>query len=680
MPDFRARPQQVEMSQFISDTMKRPPQQRMAVVEAPTGVGKTLAYLAGSIHIALANKKMLVISTATVNLQQQLMQKDLPQFAKTLDEPLKFVQAKGRRRYLCPSKLMSVVDSVDQQELSFDVDSKYLQQKRRQQAKTILEQWDTQVWDGDRDSRKDTIVPDLWHQISTDSEGCAGKSCSQFMRCPYYMVKREMATANVVVANHDLVLSDADLGGGLVLPNPEEVLFVFDEAHNLPQKALDHAAKALNFVQIYQTTEIADSVLKKIPKALAHRQHDFGYMLMELRRDLPAVVTILQQMETLLQSDDLVNDVIAGKVSEPRIFWQSGLVQALLIPCQSLYQRANVIYKHYAVFGKWIKDAIETQQIPNKVAEVLLPQVGTVQNIFGYMIDFMGLFLDEDKPDHPPNVRWLSYETFAKQDTLVINAGPMTAAYFLEKSLWNRAYGVVMTSATLRGMGLFHRFRLDSGLYRFDESHFLAVKSPFDYAKQASLFLPEMKALPNENFALWQQEVGQQLIKIINKDEATLVLFTSKQVMDTVYQNLPQDLASLVLLQGNTLSPKNMIVEHTQRIAAGKGSIIFGMDRFAEGVDLPGDLCSHVIVTKLPFPVFTRPIEQAKQEWILRSGGQPFIALSLPAVSIRLIQACGRLLRKETDSGRISILDRRLLTKGYGKQLLEHLPDYRIVS
>jgi len=680
MPDFNARPQQVEMSQFIADCMKRPAQQRMAVVEAPTGVGKTLAYLAGAITAALANKKMLVISTATVNLQQQLMQKDLPLFAQSLEEPLKFVQAKGRRRYLCPSKLVSFVETEQQQELGFDVDSKFAHAQQRQQAAKILQQWDTQVWDGDRDSRKDTIVPELWHQISTDSEGCAGKSCSKFMRCPYYMVKREMATANVVVANHDLVLSDADLGGGLVLPNPEEVLFVFDEAHNLPQKALDHAAKALNFVQIYQTAEIADSILKKIPKLLAHRQHDFGYMLMELRRDLPAVVSILQQMETLLQSDELVKDVINGKVSEPRIFWQSDLVQALLVPCQSLYQRANIIYKHYAVFAKWVKDAIENQQIASKVAEVLLPQIGTVQNIFGYVIDFMGLFLDEDKPDRPPNVRWLSYETFAKQATLVINAGPMTAAYFLEKSLWNRAYGVVMTSATLRGMGLFQRFRLDSGLYRFNESHFLAVKSPFDYANQASLFLPEMKALPNDNFALWQQEVAQQLISVIDKEEASLVLFTSKQVMDTVYQSLPRQLTNIVLLQGDKLSAKNMIIEHKQRVAAGKGSIIFGMDRFAEGVDLPGSLCSHVVITKLPFPVFTRPIEQAKQEWILRSGGQPFVALSLPAVSIRLIQACGRLLRKETDSGRITILDRRLLTKAYGKQLLQHLPNYRVIS
>jgi ATP-dependent DNA helicase DinG len=457
-------------------------------------------------------------------------------------------------------------------------------------------------------------------------------------------------------------------------------LFVFDEAHNLPQKALDHAAKALNFVQLYQTTEIADNVLKKIPKLLSHRQHDFGYMLHELRRDLPMVVTVLQQMETLLQSDDLVLSVIKGEVSEPRIFWQSPLVQALVAPCQGLLQRANIIYKHYAVFAKWIKDAIEDQQIANKAAEAILPQVGTVQNVFGYVIDFMGLFLDEDKPERPPNVRWLSYERFAKQETLVINAGPMSAAYFLESTLWNRAYGVVMTSATLRGMGLFQRFRMDAGLYRFDASHFLAVKSPFDYANQASLFLPEMKALPNDNFPLWQQEVGQRLVELINPQEATLVLFTAKQVMDTVYRQLPKQLQDKVLLQGDVMSPKNMVIEHKRRIANGEGSIIFGMDRFAEGVDLPGDLCSHVIITKLPFPVFTRPIEQAKQEWILKSGGQPFVSLSLPAVSIRLIQACGRLLRKETDSGRISILDRRLLTKGYGKQLLAHLPDYRVIS
>ena len=679
MPDFKVRPQQLAMSQFIADSMQGSDHQRMAVVEAPTGVGKTLAYLAGTIDTALEQKKMLVISTATINLQQQLLQKDLPQFALATDKPLKFVQAKGRRRYLCPSKLDLLVNSTEQQDLSFDRESQYKQARRKVIADQLYQQWDTQQWDGDRDSRSDSINPELWHQISTDSEGCAGKSCSQYQLCPYYLVRREMLTANVIIANHDLVLSDADLGGGLVLPNPEEILFVFDEAHNLPRKALDHAAKALNFTQLYQTTETADSVLKKLVKALAFRQHDFGFMLMELRRDLPAVITLLQQMETLLKSDDLVKDLIAGKINEPRIYWQSPLVRSLITPSQGLLQRANIIYKHYAVFSKWIKDALETNQIPNKVAEVLLPQVGTVQNIFGYLIDFMALFLDEDKKDHPPNVRWLSLEKFAKSNTLVINSGPMTAAFFLEKSLWNRAYGVVLTSATLRGMGLFQRFRKDCGLERFDERYFLAVESPFNYQQQATLSLPMMKSLPNENVKDWQQEVVMQLSSIIDRKEATLVLFTSKTVMDSVYQQLSTELVTLVLLQGDKLSPKNMLVEHIKRIEQGKGSIIFGMDRFSEGVDLPGNLCSHVIITKLPFPVFTRPIEQAKQEWILRSGGQPFIALSLPAVSIRLIQACGRLLRNETDSGRITILDRRLLTKSYGKELLKYLPDYRII-
>jgi len=679
MDDFKARPQQIQMSQFIAERLTAGEHQRMAVVEAPTGVGKTLAYLAGAIDIALEQKKMLVISTATVNLQQQLLQKDLPQFAKATGKELKFVQAKGRRRYLCPSKLTSLV-SEQQQDLSFDVDNKYQQAKRQARAKVLFTEWDTGQWDGDRDSRSDSIEAPLWHDMSTDSEGCAGKSCSKFQRCPYYLVRKEMATAQIVVANHDLVLSDADLGGGLVLPNPEEVLFIFDEAHKLPQKALDHAAKALNFAQLYQTTETADSVLKKLIKALAYRQHDFGFMLMELRRDLPAVITLLQQMEIVLKSDDLVKEVIAAKVSEPRIYWQSPLVKAMIIPCQGLLQRANIIYKHYALFAKWIKDGIETQQVPNKVAEVLLPQIGTVQNIFGYLIDFMALFLDEDKADFPPNVRWLSYEKFAKSTSLVINSGPMTSAYFLEKSLWNRAYGVVLTSATIRGMGLFRRYRSDCGLKRFSEKHFLAVESPFNYQQQATLSLPEMKTLPNEHFTDWQHEVAAQLVTIIDKAEASLVLFTSKVVMDFVHQQLPHDLACLVLLQGDTLSPKNMIIKHIERVEAGQGSIIFGMDRFAEGVDLPGNLCSHVVITKLPFPVFTRPIEQAKQEWILRSGGQPFVALSLPAVSVRLIQACGRLLRKETDTGRITILDRRLLTKNYGKKLLEHLPDYRLID
>jgi ATP-dependent DNA helicase DinG len=235
-----------------------------------------------------------------------------------------------------------------------------------------------------------------------------------------------------------------------------------------------------------------------------------------------------------------------------------------------------------------------------------------------------------------------------------------------------------MTSATLRGMGLFQRFRLDVGLHRFDAHHFLAVPSPFQYHQQASLTIPDFKHLPNENHLAWRTEVIEYLSEAINMNEATLVLFTSREVMHSVYGKLPHGMRTRILMQGDTLSPKSMVRKHGERIAANEGSILFGMDSFAEGVDLPGALCTHVIITKLPFPVFTRPIEQAKQEWIIRRGGQPFEILSLPAVSVKLIQACGRLLRKETDTGRITLLDARILTKKYGKALLQHLPDYRI--
>ncbi|BDZ75169.1 hypothetical protein GCM10025856_28880 [Methylophaga marina] len=212
MPDFKARPQQVQMSEFIAQAMLKPPQKRIAVVEAPTGVGKTLAYLTGTIQTALLQKKMLVISTATVNLQQQLIQKDLPRFSAALEEPIRFVQVKGRRRYVCPSKLSQTATTPEQQSLNIHVDEKYQQVLHLAQAKQLMSEWEQESWDGDRDSRRDKIDAELWQQISTDSEGCAGKSCSFYMRCPYYKLRREMTAAQVIVANHDLILSDADLG------------------------------------------------------------------------------------------------------------------------------------------------------------------------------------------------------------------------------------------------------------------------------------------------------------------------------------------------------------------------------------------------------------------------------------------------------------------------------------
>lgn len=675
LPAFRSRPQQREMGEFIAGHLQAGEKRRVAVVEAPTGVGKTLGYLSACVQAALDTNKKLIISTATVNLQQQLIHKDLPQVAGLFEPSLIFMQIKGRRRYLCPSKLLQVSDADSQRDLIPGL-NEAARERRRLQAEQLVRHW-RENWDGDRDSLDIRIDPAVWNDVSTDSEGCAGKRCSQYAECPYYRLRREMLNAHVLVANHDVVLSDADLGGGLVLPQPEDAIFVFDEAHKLPHKAQDHAAKQLDFQTLYQTIDIAENALKKLPDALGSRQHDIGLMLRSLYQALPQVMNRLLEVEQLLESSEMVNRMREGKLSEPRLFWLTPLMDSLTTPFQSIAQACQEIYRHFVLFGRWIRDALDKMEIPARRAENLLPQVGQVQNTVGYLIDFMALFLAEDRPDVPPNVRWLSL-TGHEAPRLLMHAGPMTAAGFLRQTLWERCYAAVLTSATLRGMGLFQRFRSDCGLTAYSKQHFLAVDSPFDYATQAILHVPPMRYLPGEDQPQWLDEVGANVSKLIDPAAATLVLFTARSSMMAVYQQLPAQLREMILLQDSSQSARQMVAEHSRRIAAGQGSVIFGLERFAEGVDLPGELCTHVIITKLPFPVFTRPIEQARQEWVIQQGGQPFVALSLPAVSIKLIQACGRLLRKETDQGRITLLDRRILTKAYGKQLLQHLPGYRL--
>ncbi|AFJ03770.1 ATP-dependent helicase DinG/Rad3 [Methylophaga frappieri] len=620
----------------------------------------------------------MVISTATVNLQQQLMRKDLPAFSAALAEPIRFIQIKGRRRYLCPSRLEQLVTEPQQTALDLDVDEKYQNAIFQAQGKQLWQQWESNQWDGDRDHCQLPLQMPLWQQISTDSEGCAGKSCRFYQTCPYYVLRRALTQAHVAVVNHDVILSDADLGGGLVLPPPEEMVLVFDEAHNLPRKALDHAAKTLDFMQLEQMLESAEKMLKKLPTILAYRTADFGYIFKESRSAISACNQHLQSLQTLLADTDMVSDMLRGELSEPRIFADQPLFSALSVPMIALMQQANTLYKHVVLLGKWLREGMESLKIPARVGEAILPQVGTVQNLTGYLLDFVQLFLAEQVADKPPNVLWLSLLQTNQDKRLLMHAGPMTAADFLAKTLWYRAYGVVITSATLRGMGRFQRFRHDCGLYQYDSSYFLAVPSPFKYQQQATLNLPAMRYLPSESPQEWQIELSEKLPDLVDLSSATLVLFTSKVVMQFVYQRLPKALTQVILMQGEGLTAKRMIEKHCERVESGLGSVLFGLDSFAEGVDLPGDLCTHVIITRLPFPVFTRPIEQARQEWIIAKGGRPFTALSLPAVSVKLIQACGRLLRKETDYGNITILDRRLLTKGYGRQLLASLPDYRL--
>ena len=243
--------------------------------------------------------------------------------------------------------------------------------------------------------------------------------------------------------------------------------------------------------------------------------------------------------------------------------------------------------------------------------------------------------------------------------------------------MWRQCAGAVLTSATLRAVGSFNNILQKTGLNRLPETSTLALDSPFDFQKQGELYIPPLSANPKTP-DLHTNEVVKWLPKLIDANAAvgTLVLFTSRRQMEEVAFRLPEQYQPLILMQGDR--PKSqLIAEHYKVLDANRPSIIFGLDSFAEGLDLPGNACVQVIIAKLPFAMPDDPVAKTFAEWIRQRGGNPFMEISVPDASIKLTQAVGRLIRTETDFGRVSILDTRLITAQYGKKLLDALPDFK---
>jgi ATP-dependent DNA helicase DinG len=252
-------------------------------------------------------------------------------------------------------------------------------------------------------------------------------------------------------------------------------------------------------------------------------------------------------------------------------------------------------------------------------------------------------------------------------------SSPILASYSLKNSLWDHCYGAVVTSATLAALGRFDRFMMRAGTSELH--HYGIMPSPFDFSR-ATLQVPEF-AIEANNAALHTDNMIQNLPKLLKRNEGSLVLFSSRKQMLDVYNSLSLDWQDMILMQGEH-SKQEMITQHKKTIDGKAGSVLFGLASFAEGVDLPGDYCRHVVIAKLPFSVPDDPVEASLAEWIEARGGNAFMEISVPDASIKLVQSCGRLLRNEKDSGTITILDKRLVSKRYGKSLLKALPAYHL--
>lgn len=696
LPGFRPRASQREMIAAIANAFSRTltreegeeaPKREgesIAVIEGPTGVGKSLAYLLAGGIMAQTRGKRLIVSSATVALQEQLVDRDLPFLVEKSGLELTFALAKGRGRYLCPYKLYQLTQNNAQQNLlGFEAPEVLWDSKPKPEELNLLrdiaDEFSARRFNGDRDTWPEKIDDAIWLKVTNDRHGCLKSACPNRPECPFYLARDVLETVDVVVANHDLLLADISMGGGVILPAPENSFYCIDEAHHLPKKALSRFAAEHSWNIAVWTLEKLPQLTGKIAaltdKAeLANLADEAATSLLDSLHEWQ--FHLAEEQSLSLGSSE--ND--RRKHNEPTWLWEDGKIpEGLETTVSNTAIAARSLLKH--VVG--LNDALSAARREKEQDGALIDRLTSEFGLFIARIEQISAVWDllSTVPieGEEPLAKWITRRADDKND-YIFNASPISSASHLANSLWRRAAGAVLTSATLQSLGSFNLILRQTGLLWLPETTTLALESPFNFDTQGELYIPPVHASPKDPDA-HTAAIVEWLPKLVSPVEAigTLVLFSSRKQMQDVALRLPEEYLSLLLVQGEL--PKAVLLQrHHQAIAEGKASIIFGLDSFAEGLDLPGTACVQVIIAKLPFAMPDNPIEKTQNRWIEQRGGNPFIEITVPEASIKLIQAVGRLIRTEQDYGRVTILDNRVKTQRYGQQLLACLPPFKRIG
>ena len=664
---FKPRRGQREMIARIAQTCtaERPP--RTLAIEAGTGTGKTAAYFLAAIPIAKALDKTLVIASATVALQEQIVLRDLPDLKRNTGLDFSFALAKGRGRYLCPKRLDQALQPEAQKDLALFYAAAAAGQGVTYQR--MLDAFAKGGWNGERDSWNEELEPSVWSGVTTDHRGCANKKCSFYTGCPFFKARAKLRDADVIVANQDLLLVDYALGGGAVLPSPEASIVIVDEAHHLPDKTQDHfAAKvrlrgAINWAD--QVNAALGTLTQKLgrPQALERLAKDLAVEYEAFKLGMEGLHGTLAQLP--FAEKDADTDICRfgfGRIEGPA----ARAAAAAAAPLKKIGGGLSAT-------REFLRNALdgECSLEDRLVAEDWLPAVGQLEAraeaTETLLVDYAQA--DGEVAAGAHRARWVQR---TEQDLEAVSA-PIEPGPLLGEWLWSRCYAGVATSATLAALGRFDRYFERSGL---QQTQGVRISSPFDYPRVAVLAVPNMNSSPKD-FAAHTAETALMLPELLAKERTALVLCTSWRQLRGLADALAETgLADAIQVQGRR-SKQAMLKAHHERVDAGKPSYVFGLASFAEGVDLPGDYCRHVIVVKLPFAVPDDPVDAAIAELAEAQGRNAFMEISVPDASMKLVQACGRLIRNEHDHGRITLLDKRVLTHRYGRTLLDSLPPFR---
>jgi ATP-dependent DNA helicase DinG len=675
LPGFRSRSAQTRMIAEVARALSHAG--GAAVIEAPTGTGKSMAYLIAGVEVARAQKKKLLIATATIALQEQLVERDIPLYLRLNGSDAKVALAKGRDRYLCPRNLRMAANSLidsGQMGLGFDADLAMWSKPPAERDKTVLhrltEAFDRHEWNGDMDAAPETPGDMLRAMITTSAGGCTGRRCAQFMACPFFAARRAVADADIIVANQDLVLSDLTMAGdddnwgGVILPKPDDTLYVFDEAHHMPNKTIDRGASDVPLgVAVRQISRLGRQV---------HAAYSLTDKEVIAKLTLDAGDAKLQELSDALE--DLEREIKLSWLPDPaetEPMYRGSLGQ---LP-DTWVQHATSLYILTSEVHRWltaVRRTVTEMSEGGPTQEALSRELGIALERMDRQVRTWRAWSSDDPEHAPPLARWV---TLSRDQQFVCHASAVSAGALLRAILWDNASAAIMTSATLSAGGNFRGFADAVGLP--DDAITISLPSPFDLSAQARLEVPALSALPDER-EQHAQAVTDWLAEHLDWDAGNLVLFTSRAKLERVLQRLPIDKVRKVRAQGS-LGKTQLIAEHVAAVESGKGSTLFGLASFGEGLDLPGKLCETVVITQLPFAVPTDPVGATYAEWLESRGRNPFLEVSVPEATRLLTQYCGRLIRSETDRGRIVLLDRRVVTRHYGSQMLKALPPFQRV-
>ncbi len=657
---YEPRPSQMALSAAIARAFNTA---SIGVFEAGTGVGKSYAYLLPVMKWVCTNHERVVVSTGTINLQQQLMEKDIPAASGILGEPVKAVLMKGRQNYVCLRRLAEALEERD----FFDEDLEELEK---------IAQWAQSTLDGSKSDLSFVPQDSIWSRIASESDACMGMHCSRREDCFVMRVRKDAADASILVVNHHLLFADlearmmgAGYDGTAVLPPFHHI--VFDEAHAIEAAATSFFSE--NFTRF--------KLNKQLGVFFRVRKNFIGGHLPALERisahsgEIGAARSAIESIRSAFQVLEERTLAILDGVYSWRLSAATAPVAA------ALFSAMEELRTGIVEFTGIIRTVIEGIDDEDQSDQVVWESKFALRRL-----EFIGqLCLNfQEWAERPESVFWIEKSRFSSRGGKNGATEPVWYPRFVQTPLsiapmmcegvFEPFNTVICTSATLRIARSFNFWMRRTGITMVDEERILSgdFESPFPYDKNVLLAIPDTGPLPDEaSFSEWVENAIVSLIQ--SSCGHALVLFTSYEMLTRSCEYArkalsPQGIA--VFRQGD--DDRTRLLESFKN---DESSVLFATDSFWEGVDAPGDTLLQVIIVKLPFRVPNNPVLEARSEAITAKGGNAFMELSLPEAALRFRQGFGRLMRRSTDRGVVTVLDRRIIAKRYGRVFLESIPE-----